>query len=146
MPQGWQLVYMVVRAAVSGPSSRAAQRASFSSGWAVMSLSPRTVLWASIKTSPCGPASSEPYGSSPVVTAAAAMPIALRRNVRSSAVIMTMPPFARPPRQGPPGRSEEHTSELQSRENLVCRLLLEKKKKKIISFLSHKEKKKYETI
>src|SRR5690606_41981619 len=29
-----------------------------------------------------------------------------------------------------PERSEEHTSELQSRENLVCRLLLEKKKKK----------------
>src|SRR5207302_9178292 len=28
-----------------------------------------------------------------------------------------------------PIRSEEHTSELQSRENLVCRLLLEKKKK-----------------
>ena len=28
------------------------------------------------------------------------------------------------------GRSEEHTSELQSRTNLVCRLLLEKKKKK----------------
>src|SRR5690606_40074267 len=27
------------------------------------------------------------------------------------------------------GRSEEHTSELQSRENLVCRLLLEKKNK-----------------
>src|SRR5690606_41391986 len=27
-----------------------------------------------------------------------------------------------------PPRSEEHTSELQSRENLVCRLLLEKKK------------------
>src|SRR5688572_5968925 len=29
------------------------------------------------------------------------------------------------------GRSEEHTSELQSQSNLVCRLLLEKKKKKI---------------
>src|SRR5436309_4665106 len=29
---------------------------------------------------------------------------------------------------GVKGRSEEHTSELQSRENLVCRLLLEKKK------------------
>src|SRR3712207_7579554 len=28
-------------------------------------------------------------------------------------------------------RSEEHTSELQSRQYLVCRLLLEKKKKKI---------------
>src|SRR5690606_40846435 len=27
-----------------------------------------------------------------------------------------------------PARSEEHTSELQSRENIVCRLLLEKKK------------------
>src|SRR5690606_40510567 len=30
-------------------------------------------------------------------------------------------------------RSEEHTSELQSRENLVCRLLLEKKKRNCIS-------------
>src|SRR5690606_40757109 len=30
-------------------------------------------------------------------------------------------------------RSEEHTSELQSRENIVCRLLLEKKKKNIIN-------------
>src|SRR2546422_7731989 len=29
---------------------------------------------------------------------------------------------------GRPGRSEEHTSELQSRLHLVCRLLLEKKK------------------
>src|SRR2546421_6871542 len=29
------------------------------------------------------------------------------------------------------GRSEEHTSELQSRSDLVCRLLLEKKKNKI---------------
>src|SRR5436309_9188904 len=32
-----------------------------------------------------------------------------------------------------PWRSEEHTSELQSRENLVCRLLLEKKKRKRVS-------------
>src|SRR2546430_10978948 len=30
----------------------------------------------------------------------------------------------------PQQRSEEHTSELQSQSNLVCRLLLEKKKKK----------------
>src|SRR5215207_556638 len=36
-----------------------------------------------------------------------------------------------PPRPFPvPSRSEEHTSELQSRVDLVCRLLLEKKKKK----------------
>src|SRR5690625_7056315 len=32
------------------------------------------------------------------------------------------------PRSPRPGRSEEHTSELQSRGHLVCRLLLEKKK------------------
>src|SRR5690606_41617508 len=31
--------------------------------------------------------------------------------------------------EAPVVRSEEHTSELQSRENLVCRLLLEKKKR-----------------
>src|SRR5690606_42047342 len=50
----------------------------------------------------------------------------------------TRPPAASPrarprsPSAGQPPRirrSEEHTSELQSRENLVCRLLLEKKKK-----------------
>src|SRR3712207_8702366 len=50
-----------------------------------------------------------------------------------------LPAGARGPRRRPPGplrrgprrgrRSEEHTSELQSRQYLVCRLLLEKKKK-----------------
>src|SRR5207244_11048270 len=34
----------------------------------------------------------------------------------------------RPPRVRQPERSEEHTSELQSPDHLVCRLLLEKKK------------------
>src|SRR5438093_9711924 len=34
-------------------------------------------------------------------------------------------------------RSEEHTSELQSLTNLVCRLLLEKKKKTIPSKITH---------
>src|SRR5476649_3094170 len=38
-------------------------------------------------------------------------------------------------------RSEEHTSELQSHSDLVCRLLLEKKKKKI-KHNKHKNKKK----
>src|SRR2546427_4347129 len=37
------------------------------------------------------------------------------------------------PAPGLPRRSEEHTSELQSQSNLVCRLLLEKKKKKKIT-------------
>src|SRR5471032_3638274 len=38
------------------------------------------------------------------------------------------------------GRSEEHTSELQSHHDLVCRLLLEKKKNKI-NQNTHKKKK-----
>src|SRR5207248_5312056 len=37
-------------------------------------------------------------------------------------------------------RSEEHTSELQSPYDLVCRLLLEKKKKKIYIYTTNKHK------
>src|SRR5690606_42062554 len=50
----------------------------------------------------------------------------------ASASCMLAYTFAKGARKGylPGARSEEHTSELQSRENLVCRLLLEKKKKK----------------
>src|SRR5256885_6971925 len=39
------------------------------------------------------------------------------------------PPSERPPPRAEIARSEEHTSELQSPCNLVCRLLLEKKKR-----------------
>src|SRR3989442_2194005 len=39
-----------------------------------------------------------------------------------------IPPAILPFRRSVPLRSEEHTSELQSRPHLVCRLLLEKKK------------------
>src|SRR5688572_31658036 len=46
-------------------------------------------------------------------------------------------PWARLP---PAPRSEEHTSELQSQSNLVCRLLLEKKKKKTPRYNTKKEK------
>src|SRR5688572_30945104 len=42
-----------------------------------------------------------------------------------------------------PTRSEEHTSELQSQSNLVCRLLLEKKKKKNINTMVTNEYKQY---
>src|SRR2546421_5131799 len=42
---------------------------------------------------------------------------------------------------GEVGRSEEHTSELQSRSDLVCRLLLEKKKKKKNKYEKEKIKK-----
>src|SRR2546430_13093071 len=50
----------------------------------------------------------------------------VRRNSTASSVVATTratTPVTRTPR-----RSEEHTSELQSQSNLVCRLLLEKKK------------------
>src|SRR5687767_14434875 len=44
---------------------------------------------------------------------------------RHSAWVTSCTPSSKP---SPPGRSEEHTSELQSLAYLVCRLLLEKKK------------------
>src|SRR5688572_32764586 len=50
---------------------------------------------------------------------------------RTSARRRRTPPAARSPAtrwRASPSRSEEHTSELQSQSNLVCRLLLEKKK------------------
>src|SRR5437868_10407833 len=46
-------------------------------------------------------------------------------------------------RAGREDRSEEHTSELQSRFDLVCRLLLEKKKKKSIRQPSIDDKSRY---
>src|SRR5439155_23609385 len=42
--------------------------------------------------------------------------------------VKTCSPNSIPPLEAPMDRSEEHTSELQSRGHLVCRLLLEKKK------------------
>src|SRR2546422_8495041 len=51
-----------------------------------------------------------------------------RRVMRAWELMSDIPPL---PNRGEWGvRSEEHTSELQSRLHLVCRLLLEKKKKK----------------
>src|SRR3712207_8150392 len=52
--------------------------------------------------------------------------------VRSGGGVRWSPDFGQVVKLGPPARgtrSEEHTSELQSRQYLVCRLLLEKKKK-----------------
>src|SRR2546430_10220477 len=56
-----------------------------------------------------------------------ALPISL-----SSSFLQTFSTFPDSSRRHPPHRSqrsEEHTSELQSQSNLVCRLLLEKKKR-----------------
>src|SRR6267378_2671862 len=52
----------------------------------------------------------------------------LFRSRRRSACRSSSPGGSRPGCRSPTSRSEEHTSELQSRRDLVCRLLLEKKK------------------
>src|SRR2546422_6041980 len=59
-----------------------------------------------------------------------------RPRVLSGLMLFVLPLFLmgansmeEPSRRTPRARSEEHTSELQSRLHLVCRLLLEKKKK-----------------
>src|SRR6266511_574207 len=60
-----------------------------------------------------------------------AQDIALLDEVADTILPETKTPGAKAAKVGSfMARSEEHTSELQSRENLVCRLLLEKKKKK----------------
>src|SRR3712207_8455715 len=53
-----------------------------------------------------------------------------RRGLRGGADVRRYHPHLRRAR-GLVARSEEHTSELQSRQYLVCRLLLEKKKEKL---------------
>src|SRR2546430_12719727 len=65
-----------------------------------------------------------------------ALPISLRAASRcapsthsSPATRSTYSPVITASCSSPTARSEEHTSELQSQSNLVCRLLLEKKKK-----------------
>src|SRR2546430_10065161 len=68
------------------------------------------------------------FRSGPVPTPCAPPPRPARPPPTARAV--HAPPH--PPGRAPPARprrSEEHTSELQSQSNLVCRLLLEKKKK-----------------
>src|SRR3712207_7321810 len=69
-----------------------------------------------------------------------ALPISVPAATRSAAEPRRRVPASRPRPRGGGGagrlkrptapRSEEHTSELQSRQYLVCRLLLEKKKRK----------------
>src|SRR5215813_4730542 len=66
----------------------------------------------------------------------------LATNTSSLSVTEVAAGCERPERVGGLHRSEEHTSELQSRPHLVCRLLLEKKKKKKNSKNDKKKKKK----
>src|SRR6266511_1191348 len=60
---------------------------------------------------------------------------------RNAEAFVRFPLWPRATVRAAPWRSEEHTSELQSREKLVCRLLLEKKKQKNKTNTSTKNKK-----
>src|SRR2546430_8858767 len=64
------------------------------------------------------------------------LPAHLPRHPRSLPRHEGNTPAAAPPLCSRSVRSEEHTSELQSQSNLVCRLLLEKKKKQLLSHCS----------
>src|SRR2546427_6379305 len=63
-----------------------------------------------------------------LTTCAAGTPSSI--SARASSTSSTATSTSRSPCRAASWRSEEHTSELQSQSNLVCRLLLEKKKKK----------------
>src|SRR2546427_4369665 len=56
--------------------------------------------------------------------------LTMRHSASSGSVVRGNPASVSMPSISSESRSEEHTSELQSQSNLVCRLLLEKKKKK----------------
>src|SRR5947209_12958944 len=65
-----------------------------------------------------------------------ALPISSPRRQNSRPRFVMMSASTRPRPRDSPKRSEEHTSELQSRQYLVCRLLLEKKKQITDRFVS----------
>src|SRR5690349_24208956 len=90
---------------------------------------PRSTLfpYTTLFRSRSSPSTSRPRGRPPVLPTVSSLPL--------SGSTRTIRPSARP-------RSEEHTSELQSRRDLVCRLLLEKKKKKKIK-TQYRENKKF---
>src|SRR5207302_11094535 len=92
-------------------------------------LFPYTTLFRSELTS--SPASTTAKAPTPGAPTRSAAPPCWPRSTSSQPAMFSVPAVKRGQHGG--ARSEEHTSELQSRENLVCRLLLEKKKKKTIS-------------
>src|SRR3712207_8157218 len=87
-------------------------------------LFPYTTLFRS-SSSPCTSSGKGVPGSRE--SAGAPLPAAFAKNLCRAPLVRTLSGGGT---CGPCGRSEEHTSELQSRQYLVCRLLLEKKKTK----------------
>src|SRR3712207_7596827 len=87
---------------------------------------PRSTLfpYTTLFRSPAKPAAEAPK---PAATVAPDAP--KPQDALSKSVVVDRPVRSSDPNPKRGGRSEEHTSELQSRQYLVCRLLLEKKKK-----------------
>src|SRR2546427_9525820 len=79
-------------------------------------LFPYTTLFRSLAGSPRLLLADEPTGNLDTQMARGVMELLEEINAAGTTIVMVT-------------RSEEHTSELQSQSNLVCRLLLEKKKK-----------------
>src|SRR2546421_5649522 len=69
---------------------------------------------------------------------AVAVLVAIRQQSGQTLQRRCTPKTVQCPLRSESNRSEEHTSELQSRSDLVCRLLLEKKKKKNNKIHAHK--------
>src|SRR6266571_6299065 len=87
----------------------------------------RTISGSKYVPLPCRNACMAPL----IVSADSSRPDVYASNTSATASTRAPSGIAFPAR--PLGRSEEHTSELQSHVNLVCRLLLEKKKKNKIT-------------
>src|SRR5205823_8062799 len=87
----------------------------------------RNTLWASAYSVPRRPLCQRYTHTCSITDTASAANTPPAMSSRNSALSM----IATVPSAPPMARSEEHTSELQSLAYLVCRLLLEKKKKKI---------------
>src|SRR3712207_7165493 len=85
---------------------------------------PRSTLFPYTTLFRSGPRLPSPSTAEPSLTTATLLALLVKANTLSRSCAM-----ARQTRATPGVRSEEHTSELQSRQYLVCRLLLEKKKK-----------------
>src|SRR5438552_8953267 len=89
-------------------------------------------------TCPTGPATLSPIQRTQAASGASAFAVTPHTAPRTRPRTILVWGFTAPAEpSGADGRSEEHTSELQSPDHLVCRLLLEKKNNHTIPFPTH---------
>src|SRR6266851_4979479 len=128
------------RRLVSTSPSRAPNQSARSNSLGCASLRRRARSFSSERVRPARLVTSTPLATARATTSSlvgrSAMPCAVSSAVKSTSRSSRAIPCPTWP------RSEEHTSELQSHHDLVCRLLLEKKKKKKINKKNKKKKNK----